>query len=185
MNKSKLIIFEGMECCGKSKQIDLLTKYFQDQNIELAFGKEPGQTETGNKIKDILKFGEEPLSPRTQLLLLNASRSDIYEKIIMPELAKGKVIIQDRAWPSSVAYQSFAGGIDIDEVEKIIRFSIGERMPDIVFYMRIPMEKYEQTLKERVAIRNEKIDNFEKQNMDYFSKVFQGYEYLAEKYKDT
>lgn len=97
MTKGKLIVFEGMECCGKSKQIELLTKYFEDQNIELAYGKEPGQTEAGNKIREILKFNEDPLSPRTQLLLLNASRSDIYEKIIIPELDKGKVIIQDRA----------------------------------------------------------------------------------------
>jgi len=97
MTKGKLIVFEGMECCGKSKQIELLTEYLKKQNKEIIFAKEPGQTEAGNKIKEMLKFGEDPLSAKTQLLLLNASRSDIYEKIVIPGLESGKVIIQDRA----------------------------------------------------------------------------------------
>jgi thymidylate kinase len=75
--------------------------------------------------------------------------------------------------------------VDLEKVEDQIKFAIGPTMPDIVFYMRIPIQQYEQTMKERFVTRNEKIDNFEKQDIQYFEKVFDGYEYLAQKYKDT
>lgn len=185
MSNGKLIIFEGMECCGKGTQIEKITNYLEQKGKEVVLAKEPGKTEVGQKIREILLQTDYLINPVSQAFLLNACRADIYEKIIKPEIQKGTYIIQDRSWPSTVAYQSFAGGLDLNTIESIIEFATSKIMPDLVFYLRIPFEKYPDVFRERIEKRNEKLTSFEKNGMDYFFKVFQGYEYLTEKYPDT
>ena len=97
MSKSKHILIEGMECCGKSTQIELLKEYFTKNNKEFLMVKEPGQTQLGQKLREILLFNDEPIDPITQAFMFNACRSDIYEKIIVPNQSKDIFIIQDRA----------------------------------------------------------------------------------------
>jgi len=185
MNKGKLIIFEGMECCGKGTQIEKLINYLEKNNKEIIIAKEPGQTEAGKIIRELLLQTEFKINPNTQMLLFNACRSDIYDKIIIPGIENGKYIIQDRSWPSTIAYQVFAGGLDLYKTEQIIQFATHDIVPDLVIYLYIPIEKYPETFKERIERRNETLNSFEKNNMDYFSKVFEGYEYLYNKNKET
>jgi dTMP kinase len=97
MAKSKLIILEGMECCGKSTQINLLKEYFANHQKDFLLIKEPGQTKLGQKLREILLFNDEPIDPITQSFMFNACRSDIYKKHVIPNLGKDIFLIQDRA----------------------------------------------------------------------------------------
>jgi len=94
---AKLIVLDGMECCGKSTQIKLLQEYFKKNNKEFILIKEPGQTKLGQKLREILLFNDEPIDPITQSFMFNACRADIYEKYILPNLDKDIFIIQDRS----------------------------------------------------------------------------------------
>jgi dTMP kinase len=185
MNNGKLIIFEGMECCGKGTQIKKIVEYLESKNKNVIIAKEPGQTEVGKKIREILLQTDYIINPVSQAFLLNACRADIYEKIIKPEISKGSYIIQDRSWPSTIVYQVYAGGLDLNTIETMVNFAIDKIMPDLVFYLYIPFEKYPEVFEERIAKRNEELTSFEKNDMNYFHKVFNGYEYLADKYPDT
>ncbi len=184
MEKGKLITFEGLECCSKTTQIKKLKEYLESKNKNVIVVREPGQTIAGQQIREILIQTDYELDPVTQMLLFNACRSDIYKKIIQPELEKGTYIIQDRCFWSTIGYQVFGGGLDLKKTKEVIDFAINDILPDIIFYMHIPFDKYEETFKARSSQRGEKLSSFEEKDMNYFSKVYKGYDYLSDIYKD-
>jgi dTMP kinase len=97
VSKGKLIIFEGMECCGKGTQIKKLTEYLSSHDQPSVIAKEPGQTPAGQKIRELLLQTDFPIDPTTQMLLFNACRSDVYRHIVLPNLQQGNYVIQDRS----------------------------------------------------------------------------------------
>jgi dTMP kinase len=109
----------------------------------------------------------------------------VYRHIVLPNLQQGNYVIQDRSWPSTIAYQVFAGGLDLNHTQQIIKFATQSIESDLVIYLAIPIEKYEETFKIRVNACNERLNSFEKNGMDYFEKVFNGYEYLYENNKNN
>ena len=184
MEKGKLIVFEGLECCSKTTQIKKLKEYLESKNKKVIVVREPGQTIAGQQIREILIQTDYELDPVTQMLLFNACRSDIYKNVVKPELELGTYIIQDRCWWSTIGYQVFGGGLDFEKTQEVVNFAINNIMPDLVFYMHIPFDKYPETFKERSKQRGEKLSSFEEKDMDYFSKVYKGYDYLSNKYSD-
>ena len=107
----KLIVFEGVEGCGKTTQSQLLSKYFYDNNIDHLLVREPGGTETGEQIRSILLHSEE-LNALSELFLLSAARQILISQKVIPALESGKIVISDRFYFSSLAYQGHARGID-------------------------------------------------------------------------
>jgi dTMP kinase len=184
MEKGKLIVFEGLECCGKTTQIKKLKEYLESKNKKVIVVREPGQTTAGQQIREILIQTDYELDPVTQMLLFNACRSDIYKNIIKKELELGTYIIQDRCWWSTIGYQVFGGGLDLEKTQEVINFAINGIMPNLIFYMHTPFDKYPETFKIRAGQRGEKLSSFEEKDMNYFSKVYKGYDYLANKYSD-
>jgi len=184
-HKSKLIILEGMECSGKSTQINFLKEYFQASNQDFILVKEPGQTPLGQKLREILLFNNEPIDPLTQSFMFNACRSDIYEKIIIPNQNKDIFIIQDRAWTTTIVYQCFAFQQDLKRIEDACHLAIHDIIPDLIIFLDIAMDKYMQVLDQRLTNRlNEKVNHFDKKDFSFYQRAYAGYQYLANKFKD-
>ena len=182
-----LISFEGGEACGKSMQIKKLLQYLKDKEIDFVISREPGGTDVGEKIRDILLHDKSVISANTEFLLLSASRSKLVEDVIRPSLKEGKVVIMDRYYDSSFAYQGFGGGMDLDQIKKITELAIGENLemkkdpqsavPKLTFLLDL---SYEDGMKRKAADENLKnLDRIESKAKEYHDKVRAGYLKLA------
>ena len=115
MKKGYLITFEGGEACGKSTQIKKFAKYLEDNHIDFILSREPGGTEVGEKIRELLLHSKCDMSSTVEFLLFSASRAQHYEKVVKPALDAGKVVLLDRFYDSSFVYQGFAGNLNLDD----------------------------------------------------------------------
>ncbi|OQX59304.1 MAG: dTMP kinase [Thermotoga sp. 4484_232] len=114
-----LITFEGIDGCGKTTQVNLLSEYLRKKGVEHLVTREPGGTKEGEKIREILM--KEDLTPLAELFLFLASRAQHVERFIIPALEAGKIVLVDRFMDSSVAYQGFGRGIGKDTVKRRVR----------------------------------------------------------------
>ena len=171
---SPFITFEGEEGSGKSYQAEELYNWLTKQEIRAILTHEPGGTELGEKISDLLKWAQETdMSPMTELLLFNASRAQHVKEVIQPALNEGKVVICDRFDDSTTAYQSFGRGLDLEMVKKINNTATGGLRPDLTVLLDISIE-------DGLARKSgEKLDRFENEDLEFHKKVREGYLKLA------
>ncbi|GMR25486.1 MAG: dTMP kinase [Ignavibacteria bacterium] len=175
------ITFEGIDFCGKSTQIDLLEKHLLNNNKRVLLIREPGGTEISEKIRRILLEKENSkMLMETEFLLFSASRSQLVREKIQPYLETGIYVISDRFHDSSSAYQGYGRGISIDVISSINNLAIGKSVPDITFFIDIPVDVAEQRRQQRSI---DKLDRIEKSNKDFFYRVREGYLKLAEREK--
>lgn len=178
MKKGIFITFEGGEACGKSTQIRLL-KEFIDKELnqnDFLFVREPGGTKIGEKLRElILNFEDEKPEPMTELLMFYASRYQNVKQNILPALEKGKIVIADRFYDSTLAYQGGARKImDINELYKFNRLIIGDLSPDLTFYFKLPPEEaFKRKTKDIV------LDRIEKEGIEFHREVAKGYDFIA------
>jgi len=132
----KFITFEGIEGCGKSTQSKKLYEYFLNKSADVILTREPGGTKTSEKIREIL-ITQENLEKETEILLNFAARKEHVEKLIKPSLAKNKIVISDRFFDSSYAYQGNAMGLDYNVIDEIKKLTIGDFAPDITFLIDV------------------------------------------------
>ncbi|MDP3441804.1 MAG: dTMP kinase [Ignavibacteria bacterium] len=172
------ITFEGLDFCGKSTQVKLLENYLIENDIQLKLIREPGGTSISEKVRDILldKKNSE-MTIETELILFAASRSQLVNQVILPALNEGIFVISDRFHDSSIAYQSFGRGIDLDFVVYLQNFVIGQAVPDITFYLDITVE---EMLSRKRSFKQ--IDRIESSENDFYEKVREGYLYLSDKH---
>ncbi len=136
--EGRFIVFEGVDGSGKSTQAYLLTKYLSQQKLHVLATREPGGTDCGEKMREILLDARiEDLSPQCELLLYMASRAQHVERLIKPALEKGHIVICERYNWSTIAYQGYAGGLPIETVEEIGRFATGGLEPDLTVVLDI------------------------------------------------
>jgi len=170
------ITFEGGEGCGKSLQSKNLYHKLTKSALTAILIYEPGGTPLGEKIRYLLKKScDIPVSSLTELLLFNASRSQIVSDVILPALKEEKIVICDRFTDSTLAYQSFARGLDINTVEQVNGIACQGLTPDITFLLDAPPEV---GLARKRAGAN---DRFEQENKDFHCKVREGFLRLAKK----
>lgn len=138
-----LITFEGGDGSGKSTQARLLADYLVERGYPIGplaspgeVLREPGGTAVGEAIRELLLHGDDPGS-RTEALLYAAARAELVERVLVPELRQGRILIIDRYVDSSLAYQGWARGLGIDEVMAINEFAVGGLMPDLTFLLRL------------------------------------------------
>ncbi len=180
MKKGMLVSFEGGEGCGKSTQIKLIEEYLKEQHIDYILTREPGGTEVGEKIRKILFDNKLEISPDTELLLCSASRNKLVNDVVRPALASGKVVIMDRFYDSSFAYQGYAGNLKLKDVETITKFAIGEgSIPDLTILLDISYEDGMERKSKDEALKN--FDRFELKGKIFHDKVRAGYLELAKK----
>jgi len=142
MGKGIFITFEGGEGCGKSSHIAALAAYFESLGRTCVLTREPGGTKLGEKIRELLLHAKEgeAMSPKTEILLFSAARAQHVEEFIKPALAEGKVVICDRFYDSSTAYQGAARSLGADIVKNLNAFAAEGARPDLTVLLDLPAE---------------------------------------------
>ena len=140
MNKGIFITLEGCEGSGKSTQSRSIKSALEKKGMTVTLLREPGGTPLGDKLRRILKFGNFPLNPESELLLFNASRVQLVEEKIAPSLGRGEVVICDRFTDSTLAYQGYGRGMPLALVEKINSVATNDLIPDLTILLDIDPE---------------------------------------------
>jgi dTMP kinase len=171
---SLFITFEGGEGSGKSLQSRVLYRKLAALNIPVVLIHEPGGTPLGEKIRSILKKGcDLPLSPLTELMLFNASRSQLVTDVINPGLKSGRVVIGDRFTDSTLAYQAYGRRLDLDLVQEMDRIACQGLKPDLTFLLDLAPET---GLSRKGSAVN---DRFEQEAIEFHHRVRAGFLQLA------
>lgn len=173
-----IISFEGIDGCGKTTQIQLLTTYLRQRGVATVTLREPGGTKLSEKIRSLLLYEPGEMSPITEMLLFSAARSQLVTEKIVPLVKKGVVVILDRFYDSTTAYQGFGReSASMEEVELLNRLATHHTEPDLTFYLRIEPEVAASRMAEQ------EFDRIENSGPDFFRKVVKGYDQLAKKEK--
>jgi dTMP kinase len=174
----KLISFEGSEGSGKSTQISRLAAHLQKSGRDVVSTREPGGTEIGEQIRNIIVHNSkgEEMCAETELLLFTAARAQLVREVIAPALVEGKVVLSDRYLDSSTVYQGIGRNLAADPVNQINRFAVGNVMPDLTIVIDVPTEVSLSRLKQRAS---DLPDRMERENIDFYKKVREGYLVLA------
>ncbi|MBR3057304.1 MAG: dTMP kinase [Clostridiales bacterium] len=174
--KGLFVTFEGIDGSGKSTQISMLSEDLKKEGIPFILIREPGATPIGEKIRTILlDKANSKMHARTELLLYEAARAQIVEERIRPELEKGTVVICDRFYDSTVAYQGYARGLDLDAIGYLNRWSTDDLKPDITFLFDLPEEVAYQRRNGREGAE----DRLEAEGLAFMKKVRDGYLEMA------
>src|SRR5258708_2416087 len=137
-----LITFEGTEGCGKSTQIAILAERLHALGRTVKLVREPGGTPIGEEIRHTLKHSasNHAMTSEAELLLMNASRAQLVREVIRPALAAGEIILCDRFYDSTTAYQGYGRQLDLEKVKAVIEFAVGETKPNLTLFVHVPPE---------------------------------------------
>lgn len=174
----KLISFEGSEGSGKSTQIARLAAHLQKISRDVITVREPGGTEIGEQIRNIIVHNSkgEEMCAETELLLFAAARAQLVREVIAPALLRGATVLSDRYLDSSTVYQGVARNLSMDPVNQINHFAVGNVMPDITVVIDVPTEVSLTRIRQRAS---DLPDRMERENIDFYTKVREGYLVLA------
>ncbi len=176
-----LISFEGTEGCGKSTQITLLAERLYSLGRDVRLVREPGGTPIGEEIRHTLKHSakNEAMTAEAELLLMNASRAQLVREVLRPALQAGEVVLCDRYYDSTTAYQGYGRGLDLKLVEAVIEFAVGRTRPDLTLLLQVPAEVSEARLASRQSTLPFIRDRIEQADRNFFERVKKGYEAIA------
>jgi len=136
------ITLEGPDGSGKTTQFHLLVEWLNEQGYEVVPTREPGGSDIGDQIRAVLHDPRNTaMDARTEILLYSASRAQHVAQLIRPALAEGKVVVSDRYYDSTLAYQGYGRGLDLETLRAITAFATGDLMPDLTLYLDIPPEE--------------------------------------------
>lgn len=136
------ITLEGPDGSGKSMQVGELADFIRRQGYEVLTTREPGGTFIGDQIREvIMRMDNKSMNPRTEILLFCAARAQIVAELIRPQLEKGVVVLSDRYADSTLAYQGYGHGIDLDILRRILIFATGGLVPDLTLLLDVDVEK--------------------------------------------
>ncbi len=139
---SLFITFEGPDGSGKTTQAQLLYEYLQERGYPVFLTREPGGTGIGDQIREVLHSLENTeMLPQTEILLYSASRAQLVGQIIRPHLARGEIVLCDRYADSTLAYQGYGHGLDLQVLQVITTFATGGLKPDLTIYLDIDVEE--------------------------------------------
>jgi dTMP kinase len=176
------ITFEGTEGSGKSTQIEILAERLREQGHAVTKLREPGGTPIGEEIRHTLKHSDanHAMMAETELLLMNASRAQLVREVIRPALEHGEIILCDRFYDSTVAYQGHGRGLDFGMVRQIIACAVGETRPDLTLMLIVPVAVSEARRRARLLPGLEMVrDRMEEADRGFFERVEEGYKKLA------
>lgn len=181
MKKGLFITFEGGEACGKSTQVKLLKEYIssREDKDNFLFVREPGGTPLCEEIRKlILNFEEDSPLPMTELLLFTASRAQLCKSKIIPAINEGKIVIADRFYDSTLAYQGEARKVaSKEDILSLTHMAIGDLKPDLTFYLKLEPEIAFERKKKEASLAT--LDTIESAGLDFHRAVARGYDYVA------
>jgi len=175
------ISFEGTEGSGKSTQVSLLAEHLRFAGYTVRTIREPGGTPIGEEIRHTLKHSaqNEAMTPETELLLMNASRAQLVREVIRPALAAGEIVICDRFYDSTTAYQGYGRQLDLKMVKAIIDVAVGDTRPHITLLFVVPHEITAERLLARQSTLPFMRDRIEEADHSFFERVAKGYQAIA------
>jgi len=179
--KSLFITFEGTEGCGKSTQIELLAQRLRVLGYRAHTLREPGGTPVGEEIRHTLKHSKAnvAMTPETELLMMNASRAQLVREIIRPALTVGEIVLCDRFYDSTTAYQGYGRGLDLPLVKSVIDFAVGDTRPNLTLLLHVPPDVSAERLLSRQSTLPFIRDRMEEGDKNFFARVALGYEAIA------
>ncbi len=176
--QGKFIVLDGPDGCGKSTQAKLLAQWLQENTVETSRFRDPGDTDIGEKIREILLNPEHlAMNTRTELLLYMAARAQLWGEKIAPALKDNKCVVLDRWLSSTCAYQGHAGGFGADEVVGIATACLEQVWPDLTIILDVDLETAATRL-------DRQLDRMEAKGDGYHKEVREGFLRLARERKD-
>jgi dTMP kinase len=166
------ITLEGPDGSGKTTQVPLLAEAIRGAGYELVVTREPGGTEIGDQVRQvIMSLKNKQMKPTTEILLFQASRAQLVREVIVPSLEAGKVVLCDRYADSTLAYQGYGHQTDLEKLKQIVDFATGGLKPDLTVYLDIDAE---EGLKRRSGPEDEwnRLDDYE---LAFHQRVREGY----------
>ena len=178
MRRLPFITFEGSEGCGKSTQVQRLAGHLDRLGIAYLLTREPGGTPIGETIRELLQFAphNSSMTPETELLLFEASRSQLVRETIKPALERGTCVIADRFFDSTTVYQGAARNLDSEMVERLNVFAVADCVPDITFVLDVDAATAEARMQ-----KPRRPDRMEQEPADFYERVRRGYRDLAKR----
>lgn len=178
--RGKYIVIEGADGVGKTTQLQLLKAALLSHGHDVAITREPGGTPIGVELRKFLLAEEyEFLRDEViQLLGFNYDRAILVRKLVADMLKHGRLVITDRSWLSTVAYQSFAGGMDLDTTIRICELAMSGHMPDRIFLLDVPVDEAVYRMSEQGRV----LDYYDAKSPDFHQKVRDGYQWCAKRY---
>ena len=168
------ITFEGIDGCGKTTQLNKVAEFLKSQGREVLTLREPGGTDISEKIRELLLQSKKEMHSMTELLLFEAARAELIDKVIRPASKEGKIILCDRFYDSTLAYQGFGRKMDTDDIKLLNRLATGGIKPDLTFYFQVSLD----VSKQRSSGRN--LDRMESAGDNFFLRVIDGFNKLAD-----
>lgn len=174
----RFITFEGTEGGGKSTQINLLATRLRERGLTVRTLREPGGTPIGEEIRHTLQHSAQnaAMTAEAELLLMNASRAQLVREVIRPALLAGDIVLCDRFYDSTVAYQGYGRGLDLDTVRRVIAFAVGDTRPDLTILLHVPTDVSETRRKTRDAKQRDRMEELDRK---FFERVEAGFKAIA------
>jgi dTMP kinase len=171
------VTFEGPEGCGKTSQLRLLAAHLRDQGCDVLTTREPGGTPISERVRAIVLDPTHPdMEPTTEFLLFSAARAQHVAEVIRPHLEHGGVVLCDRFADSSLAYQGYGYGLDLEARRAITHFATGGLLPDLTFFLDLPVEI---GLRRKAGGRGDAWNRMEQKQIAYHERVRAGYLAMA------
>jgi dTMP kinase len=176
------VTFEGNEGSGKSTQISRLAEKLRDAGYTVLTLREPGGTPIGEEIRHTLKHSaaNHAMTSEAELLLMNASRAQLVREVVRPALERGEVVLCDRFYDSTTAYQGYGRQLDLRMVKAIIDVAVGETRPDLTLLLLVPQDVSETRRFARQSTLPFMRDRMEEADRSFFERVARGYEAIAQ-----
>ena len=174
-----LITFEGIEGSGKSTLIASLASDLRNRTIDIHVTREPGGTPLGERVRALFLLDPDvTIDPFAEALLINSSRAQLVGDVIVPALRAGTVVLCDRFFDATIAYQGFGRGLDIEMLLELSLTATRRIAPDLTFLLDIPAE----LSRERLRARGVAADRLERESLEFHDRVRRGYLQLAERF---
>ncbi len=178
--RGRFITFEGGEGCGKSTQVKRLAAALEAKGVKVLLTREPGGTRLAEMIRTLLKDeAEDPPVDRAELLLFLAARAQLVRNVIRPALDAGTWVLSDRFSDSTIAYQGYGRGLDVDFVKAANDFACEGLAPDLTLLLDVEPSVAAQRMRGREAATNTSADRIERAGDDFHARLRQGFLELA------
>lgn len=167
-----LISVEGIDGSGKSTLAASLHTQLTAQGLPTILTREPGATPLGAQLRTIVQEKKVPVCAKAEYLLFAADRAQHMHQLVLPALAEQRLVISDRMADSSLVYQGYGRGLELNMIQMINRWAMNERQPDLTVYVRVDA----QTAMDRILARNQALTSFEKERQDFIEKLIAGFD---------
>lgn len=172
------ITFEGLDGSGKTTQARQIAAYLREHGHDVLLTREPGGTSIGDQIRTILhSLDNTAMHPHAELLLYNASRAQLVGEVLRPHLEAGGIVICDRFYDSTLAYQGYGHKLDLKTLKAIVNFATGGLKPDLTIYLDITPEDG-LLRRKQASLFGEEWNRLDDMELDFHRRVYKGYQAL-------